>query len=83
MKNQLFFYPEVKSNGRRATIAGIIDDSNNQLRIGIAECSPKDQFTKKKGRMIAAGRAASKHALQVVELSEHPTVQFVEIAKSL
>lgn len=83
-KNELFFYPVTVGTQRRRTIAGVIDKDNGVLRIGISECSNKDMFEKKKGRMIAKGRALSRHA-QLVELDSTKllTTQFVELAKSL
>jgi len=40
---------------KRATFTGVV--SNTDLHIGLAECSKKDQFDRKKGRLISAGRA--------------------------
>ena len=49
----LFMHPYV-ANGR-ATAA--IDISNlENIRVAFAFCSPKDQFSRKKGRLIAEGR---------------------------
>lgn len=83
-RNELFFYPVQVGSNRRRTIAGIIDEKDGTLRIGISECSHKDMFEKKKGRMIAKGRALSKHA-QIIELdhTKTPPIQFVELAKHL
>jgi hypothetical protein len=48
----------------RYTFAGITEivthedgTVSNKLRIGVARCSGKDQFTKQRGRVIAEGRA--------------------------
>lgn len=43
----------------RATLAIQVEGDN--LEIGVAFCSPKDQFSKAKGRMIAEGRLKAKH----------------------
>lgn len=51
---------------KRATFTGIITDTD--LNIGIATCSKKDQFSRKKGRVISTGRAVSK-PLFVVNVS--------------
>lgn len=85
-KSEFYFYKEVKVNYkgkeilRRQAYAGIID--NNTLRIGMAECSERDQFTKQKGRNIAIGRAKSQKA-RVVELNKNqlPVKQFIELVK--
>jgi hypothetical protein len=43
----------------RYTFCAVIEPGKtvNHMRIGIARCSGKDQFTKKRGRVIAEGRA--------------------------
>ena len=41
----------------RVTAAVKLADDNEQLTVGLSFSSPRDQFCKKKGRMIAAGRA--------------------------
>jgi len=67
---------------RRVTIAGVVVD--NVLFFGKSECSPKDQFTKKKGRAIASGRAL-KHPMNKVEINDSHVIGkiFVEVAKEL
>lgn len=67
---------------RRVTIAGVLVDK--VLFFGKSECSPKDNFTKKKGRAIASGRAV-KHPLNRVEINDSHIVGkiFVEVAKEL
>ena len=40
-----------------ATMCYFEDDDRNRLAVGYAFCSQKDQFSKKRGRMIAEGRA--------------------------
>ena len=75
---------QVKKNKeqRRVTIAGVIVD--NILFFGKSECSPKDNFTKKKGRAIASGRAL-KHPMNRVEINDSHVIGkiFVEVAKEL
>lgn len=44
-----------KRSYTRATICGIVN--GNTMRIGVAECSHKDAFNKKRGRLISHGRA--------------------------
>lgn len=95
-KNELYFYPVAVGTTRRKTIAGYIDSNNGTLRIAKSECSQKDQFTKKKGRSIAMGRAMCTHPISqqqqdkglgvlVIPLDKTvtPVQQFIEIAKTL
>ena len=83
-QNELFFYPTVTGQQRRRTIAGVVDTTNNVIRIGQSECSNKDMFEKKKGRTIAKGRALSTKATVYPLIgSEKPAIQFISIAKAL
>lgn len=54
MSKILYFYSNPSPNGRVA-IAGLIKD--RKIYIGLAHCSPKDQFLKSMARKISAGRA--------------------------
>lgn len=49
-----------KSNIPRVTICGIYDDEANTMTYGVARCSHKDVFIKKKGRELAFDRALNK-----------------------
>lgn len=69
-QNKTFFYYEEKQvewnkkpETRRVTVAGVINGST--LVIGKAECSVRDNFTKKKGRAIAIGRALKKPVKEI------------------
>jgi len=55
MKKNYFMHPLV--NGVRFTICGIYDVESTTMKFGVARCSKKDQFSKKKGRLISEGRA--------------------------
>ena len=88
----LYFYDSVKvqnikgqEEDRRLTIAGVIDDENNTIKIGIAQCSPKDQFIKAKGRAIATGRAKSSNPYMTIsDVDSHlSTKTFVNKAKEI
>lgn len=63
MSQVVYYYTEVpvksgkKETKRRAVFAGLFDDESNKLKIGLAQCSKKDQFVKKVGRVKATGRA--------------------------
>ena len=49
-----------KNNTPYATFCALIPDSDHgPAQFGWSLCNPKDQFEKKKGRMIATGRALS------------------------
>lgn len=43
--------------GKRFTVVGIYDRLSREIRFGIALCGPKDNFSKRLGRVIARGRA--------------------------
>lgn len=47
----------VEGKRRRKTIAGVLNEDSNQLLLAFSECSKKDQFSRKRGRIIAQGRA--------------------------
>lgn len=49
-----------KSNIPRVTICGIYDDEANTMTYGVARCSHKDVFVKKKGRELSFDRAINK-----------------------
>lgn len=84
---ELFFYgvttPTTKQPKRRVTIAGIVDNQSNVLSIGIAQCSHKDIFTKRVGRLKSLGRAKSKEATKF-HIEENKEVSlFIEISKEI
>lgn len=56
--DRFYIYPYV-SNGGRASIAVEYIRETGLVVYGVAWCSPKDQFNRKKGRMIAEGRLES------------------------
>lgn len=70
MEKILYFYPEVKDNQKRTTVAGVVDTESNTLRIGTSACSVKDKFRKDKGRAIALGRAKSNRPFQVKQFMQ-------------
>ena len=72
MEKIFYFHsrPTKEHKSYRVTVAGITDDLNVKgdkkvLKIGASICSPKDHFTKTKGRMVAEGRAKSSKAIRV------------------
>ena len=54
-RNVVYAHGVNPNNGRRFTLAVVMRKGNSYL--GIAECSTKDQFSRKQGRIIAEGRA--------------------------
>lgn len=79
--NAIYFRTKPQKGKKRVTIAGIIEN-NNTIKIGVAICSLKDQFTKIKGREVSAGRALV-NPEQVIEIPEGKTAirAFVEFSK--
>lgn len=63
-----------KRSYTRATICGIVNGST--MRIGVAECSHKDAFNKKRGRIISHGRAI--HSLSTIINIEDQTKAHAE-----
>jgi len=58
MENIYLNHSKFDQKGRRVTIA--VQVKADELRFGLSTCSTKDQFSKKKGRQIAIGRAQKK-----------------------
>jgi len=54
-KNIRFYYKHI--NGGVVTAACIRNELTANRRVGLSFCSPKDNFSKEKGRLIALGRA--------------------------
>lgn len=64
------------------TVAGVVD--GNELRIGLAKCSTKDQFSKKMGRRIAEGRARSESSYsQIIEIQPEADVAKLFVSNAL
>lgn len=53
--DRFYIHPFIEGGGR-ATIAVEVIRETGMVMYGVAWCSPKDQFSKKKGRLIADGR---------------------------
>jgi len=50
----------------KATFAIMMDDEAGTAYIGASFCSPRDQFSRKKGRLVSAGRAGKgKHLFEI------------------
>ncbi len=48
------------------TFAGVLSEDKSAIYVGIAKCSPRDQFVKKLGRAKAEGRAKSLVAPKII-----------------
>lgn len=58
----LFYHSPFEGNKKpRVTVCGLVQENNGRddvsVSVGLSRCSEKDQFSKKKGRLIAIGRA--------------------------
>lgn len=60
-----FYFYTPPSEERRITVCGVVDENTRELNIGYTVCSPKDPFTRKRGRTIARGRAKTHPAAKV------------------
>ena len=65
----LFHYNSPESK-RRLTVCGVV--KNNQIHFGYTICSPKDAFTRKRGREIAVGRAIKRPIVTVPIIENQP-----------
>lgn len=67
--NTLFFHSAFPGKGVRAprvTVAGILGE-DGKMKFGVAKCVANDNFSRKKGRELAAKRAAIDEPLYYVE----------------
>lgn len=54
---EFIFHSKTDDSGVRVTVAGLIDESYKSIKWGVARCSSKDSFERKRGIQIAVGRA--------------------------
>lgn len=84
MEEKVYFRHSLFVKGKpRVTVAGVI--TGDTMKIGVARCSHRDSFVKKKGRYIAEARAR-KSPLASVTLPEDRTKLgkfFYEVAEEL
>lgn len=57
-------YVYVRQPRKNVTIAYKFDDTNKALVFNSAKCSPRDNFTRERGRMVAAGRLLTESSKQ-------------------
>jgi len=82
-KNQQISKNEEKTN-RDITFAGILN--GNIMQIAGTKCNPKEQFEKKRARIIAEGRAIKKPIakFETTNMNNKQIIKnFVEICKNL
>ena len=79
-----YFYTNPKDL-RRITVCGVRNPADpGQLLIGTTVCSPKDSFTRKRGRVIAHGRAISNPVYVLPITNDEPLGRsFFRTAQSL
>ena len=75
------FYSRPQETKVRVSIVG--EYSEGVLKIAVARCSNKDNFHKKKGRMIAEGRLAKNKLFDIIKMQDCSIRKFVEIAKKI
>lgn len=91
MSKTLYFYGQTvpknkKQKSKRVTVAGIVDENTtvSSIRIGVAICSTKDQFSKVKGRTISTGRALSSKPYSFMKSKSDSSVKdFISYAKKI
>ena len=77
----MFRFYSNPANSRRVAVVG--SHENGILKIAVAICSPKDQFRRKKGRMIAEGRLKANKLYLHMPIASCNNEQFVGIASSV
>lgn len=81
MINQLFFHTKAAHGKVRVTVSAVIQNGN--AHFGVSRCSANDSFNKKKGRLIASGRA-NKAPFTITEAPEQGlTTWFLDKAKTI
>jgi hypothetical protein len=63
---------------KKATFTGIVHENNNLMTVGIANCSIKDQFCRRKGRLVSQGRAA-KTPIFMIDIEAVETKDFSDL----
>jgi hypothetical protein len=71
--------PFINQNKPRVTVVGEI--SENFLKIAVARCSSKDNFTRKKGKELAINRFNEGKYYMVIKLEKATTRKFVSVAR--
>lgn len=84
-KPEGFYFYTNPQDLRRITVCGVRNPANpDQLLIGTTVCSPKDSFTRRRGRVIAHGRALANPVKVLTITNEEPLGRsFFKTAQSL
>lgn len=77
----MFRFYSSPTNTRRVAVVG--KHENGKLAIAVAVCSPKDNFRRKKGRMIAEGRLNAGKTYLEMQIANCTSEQFIGIASSI
>ena len=77
----MYHFYSNSTDGNRVSVAG--QHSEGVLKLAVSRCSNKDNFVRKKGRLIAEGRLLkgklhSEYPMEVCDIQ-----RFVEIAKNV
>ena len=84
----LFYHSPFKGNKEpRVTVCGLVQENLGRddvsVSIGLSRCSEKDPFNKKKGRVIAVGRAMKNPTSHFVVSKGTELKKFYNVAESL
>jgi hypothetical protein len=74
MEKVYFRHSVYAKNEARVTVAGVIVDG--ALKLGVSRCSPRDQFSRKKGRTVAEARARVRPSRVVALPTDQPVGKF-------
>jgi hypothetical protein len=77
----MFRYYSIHTDPIRVTVVG--EHSEGVLKIAVSRCSNKDNFYRKKGRLIAEGRLAKGKVFAYIPMEECNVPKFVDIATKL
>ena len=78
-------YQHMSLGTGKATVAIRVDEdtpSHRVARVGLATCSPKDQFSRKRGRAIAEGRLQARKFFMQLTVADGTNVK-QEVAKAI
>jgi len=78
-----YIFHEENGTPNRCTVVGVLNEQTKTLNVGIARCSKKDNFQRKKGRTIARGRALKNPFITFENVNtDLKTNDFIDILKN-
>jgi len=77
----MYIFYSSPENKIRVTVVGDFD--NGALKLAVSRNSKRDQFIRKKGRMIATGRFNKGYYYKIVMVPEQSSDVFIEEAKKV